>query len=359
MSSLFDPLQAGSLNLKNRIVMAPLTRGRAGESRIANAMMADYYAQRAGAGMIIAEATAICREGYGWVGAPGMYTDEMEDGWKLVSEAVHKAGGLIVLQLWHMGRMSHPDFLDGDLPLAPSAIAPPGQHRSLMPPKDYVTPRAMGLDDIKRTVDDFAHGAQRAIRAGFDGVEIHGANGYLIDTFLKDSSNRREDAYGGSPENRARLMLEIVDAVIAEAGADKTGLRLSPDEVQGAKDSDYVASFTRYAELLNPAALAFLHVKEPSRDADQKPRIAPATEAMRRVYDGVMILNEGYDRDSAAAALQNDLGDAVAFGVPFIANPDLPERLRTGAALNVPDMETFYKGGAKGYTDYPFLKDAA
>ena len=357
MTSLFDPLQAGSLHLKNRIVMAPLTRGRAGESRIPNAMMAEYYAQRAGAGMVVAEATAICREGYGWVGAPAMYTDDMEEGWKQVTQAVHDAGGLIVLQLWHMGRMSHPDFMEGDLPFAPSAIAPPGQHRSLY--KDYVTPRVMGLEDIKRTVDAFAHGARRAIRAGFDGVEIHGANGYLIDTFLKDSTNKREDDYGGSLENRARLLLEIVDAVTSEIGADRTGLRLSPDEVQGAVDSDYIASFTRYAELLNPANLAFLHIKEPSRDADKKPRVVPATESMRRVYDGVMILNEGYDRESAAAALKNDLGDAIAFGVPFLANPDLPERLRTGAPLNVPDMETFYKGGATGYTDYPFLRDAA
>ncbi len=356
MPSLFDPLQAGALSLKNRFVMAPLTRSRAGDSRVPNALMAEYYAQRAGAGLIVSEATAISKEGYGWKDAPGAYTPEMEKGWKAVTDAVHAQGGLIVLQLWHMGRLSHPDLQDRALPLAPSAIAAPGEHRSVHKP--YVVPRAMTTDDIARTVADFAAAAQLARRAGFDGVEIHGANGYLIDQFLKDGTNTRTDSYGGSVENRARFLIETVRAVANAIGADRTGLRLSPDDVQYAKDGDYIATFRRIAELLNPHNLAYLHVKEPSRDANGAPRTPPAARAMRDVYQHAMIVNEQYDAASAQAVLDSGLADAVAFGVPFLANPDYVERVKAKVPLNAPVPALFYKGGADGYTDYPFMPGA-
>jgi N-ethylmaleimide reductase len=359
MPSLFDPLSAGDLRLKNRIVMAPLTRGRAGPSRIPNDLMAAYYSQRASTGLIISEATAVSFEGYGWANAPAMYKDEMEKGWAAVTKAVHDKGGLMALQLWHMGRLSHPDFLDGALPLAPSPIAAEGSNRSLGPDKTYVIPREMTVDDIRRTVADFAAAAQRAMRAGFDAVEIHGANGYLIDAFLKDGTNTRTDQYGGSVDNRARFLLEVVEAVTRAVGAGKTGLRLSPDTVQSATDSNPVKTFARVAALLDPYNLAYLHVKEPSRDAQGQPRTPPAEKAMRGVYKGVMIVNEGYDGQTAQAALDSNLADAVAFGVPVLSNPDYVERVRTGAALNKPDQKHFYVGGAEGYTDYPFLKAEA
>ncbi len=355
MISLFDPLQAGKLSLKNRCVMAPLTRARAGESRLPNALMAEYYAQRARAGLIVSEATAISPEGYGWKDAPGVYTDAMQRGWAAVTKAVHDQGGLMVLQLWHMGRISHPDFLDGALPIAPSAVPAAGFARSLGKDKPYVTPRAMVEEDITRTVRDYARATERAMDAGFDGVEIHGANGYLIDQFLKDGPNQRTDAYGGAIDNRARFLLEVVETVIAVAGADRTGLRLSPDVVQDAADSDPEALFVRVAELLGPFGLAYLHVKEPSRKPDGTPRVPPVTLSMREAYKGVMIVNEGYAFETAQDALDSGLADAVAFGGLFIANPDLPERFRTEAPLNTPDMKTFYAGGPHGYTDYPFL----
>jgi 2,4-dienoyl-CoA reductase-like NADH-dependent reductase (Old Yellow Enzyme family) len=359
MTSLFDPLQAGALNLKNRCVMAPLTRARAGESRLPNALMAEYYAQRAGAGLIISEATAISPEGYGWKDAPGAYTPDMEKGWKAVTDAVHAKGGLMVLQLWHMGRISHPDLLGGQLPVAPSAIAASGVNRSLGTDKTYVVPRPMTKDDIRRTVDDYVKATKLALRVGFDGVEIHGANGYLIDQFLKDGANKRDDEYGGSVENRARFLLEVVDAVTSIAGKDRTGLRLSPDNVQDCADSDPVGTFTRVAELLNPKGLAYLHIKEPSRDKGGQPVTPAATKSMRGVYKGMLIANEGYDGKTGQGALDSGLADAIAFGVPFLANPDFVERLKTGAPLNPPDQKHFYQGGAVGYTDYPTLKSQA
>lgn len=359
MTSLFDPLQAGALNLKNRCVMAPLTRARAGESRTPNALMAEYYAQRAGAGLIISEATAISPEGYGWKDAPGAYTPEMERGWKAVTDIVHAQGGLMVLQLWHMGRISHPDFLGGHLPVAPSAIAAAGANRSLSADKTYVVPRPMTKNDIKRTIDDYANAAELALSAGFDGVEIHGANGYLIDQFLKDGANRRDDEYGGDVENRARFLLEVIDAVTSVAGKDRTGLRLSPDSVQDCADSDPAGAFTRIAELLNPKGLAYLHIKEPSRDKNGYPVTPAATQSMRKVYKGIVFVNEGYDGKTGQAALDSGLADAVAFGVPFLANPDLVDRLKAGAPLNTPDRKHFYQGGAEGYTDYPLFREQA
>ena len=355
MPTLFDPIRIGSLSLKNRIIMAPLTRSRAGISRAANALMATYYAQRASAGLIVSEATAISREGYGWMNAPGMYTDDHEKGWQRVTQAVHRAGGLIVLQLWHLGRLSHPDFLDGELPLAPSAIAPPGVARGTGGKKPYVTPRAMTKDDIARTIEDYARAARRAIRAGFDGVEIHGANGYLIDQFLRDGCNGRTDEYGGGIEGRARFLRETVDAVISAIGAERTGLRISPhNNAPGnpVSDSDLAGLFTRVAQDMNHARLAFLHVREIWKDeAGERP--LAITPLIRRAYHGVLIANDAYDLESGNALLQKGLADAVAFGRPFIANPDLVERWRTGASLNSPDVDTFYTGSEKGYTDYP------
>ena len=357
MPTLFDPLTAGALKLKNRIIMAPLTRGRA-DDRTPNRLEAEYYAQRASAGLIVSEATAISAEGYGWAGAPAMYTDEHEQGWKLTTDAVHRAGGLIVLQLWHMGRLSHPDYLNGELPLSASAIAAPGQTRDASGSRDYVVPRAMTIDDIKRTVADYAACAKRAIRAGFDGVEIHGANGYLIDQFLRDGTNTRTDEYGGPVENRTRFLLEVVDAVIAEIGAERTGLRLSPVDngtANGPPESDMMGLFTHAAKELGKRNLAFLHVREIwKKEGESHP---PAvTIAMRKFYPHPLFANDMYDFDSGTKALENNTADAVVYGRAFIANPDLVERFRAQAELNKPDSKTFYTPGPHGYTDYPFLK---
>lgn len=347
MTTLFEPLKAGALQLKNRVVMAPLTRSRAGESRTPNALMAEYYAQRASAGLIISEATAISETGYGWKDAPGMYTDAHESAWKDVTDAVHKAGGIIVLQLWHMGRLSHSDLI-GKTPVSASAVAAEGEHRSVHKP--YETPRPLTVDEIKQTVQDYAECAQRAIRAGFDGVEIHGANGYLIDQFLRDGSNKRTDSYGGSIENRARFMLEVTDAVVKAIGADRVGIRLSTvNGVQSMHDSDPVATFTYAAKALDAFNLAYLHVKEPAG-------LGLAVPHIRKVFKNALIVNENYDGKTAEGVVASGAADAVAFGTKFLANPDLPARIRKGAELNAPDVSHFYKGGVEGYTDYPFLK---
>lgn len=354
MPSLFDPVNAGALSLKNRIWMAPLTRSRAGESRIPNSLMAEYYAQRASAGLIISEATAISAEGYGWKDAPGIYTAEQEKAWADVTKAVHEANGHIVSQLWHMGRLSHPDFLGGELPFAPSPIAAEGVHRSVEGKKPYVTPRAMTKGDIQRTIDDYQKAASRAMAAGFDGVEIHGANGYLIDQFLRDGSNVRSDEYGGSIKNRARFLIEVVEAVTAAIGSERTGLRLSPmNGYQSMLDSNLEGTFTYAAQELNKYDLAFLHVRETSN----QPLVI--TAAMRKVYDGIMVGNDAYDFARAQKVLDEGLLDAVAFGVPFIANPDLVERFKAGAPLNQAQQESFYKGTVEGYTDYPFMEKVA
>lgn len=352
MPSLFDPVKAGTLSLKNRIWMAPLTRARAGASRLPNDLMAKYYAQRAGAGLIISEATAISPMGYGWKDAPGLYTDEQEEAWKGVTHAVHQKGGKIVLQLWHMGRLSHPDFLDGRVPVAPSAIAAEGAHRSTEGGKLYVTPRPLTKDEIKLTVQDYADGAQRAIRAGFDGVEIHGANGYLIDQFLRDGSNTRTDEYGGPIAQRTRFLLEVTEAVTGAIGADRTGLRLSPmNGYQSMHDSDLEGLFTHAARELNRFHLAFLHVRETSN----KP--LAVTAAMRKVYDGLICGNDAYDFARAQKALDEGILDAVAFGLLYIANPDLTARFAAHAPLNDVKMDSLYNGGAAGYTDYPAMSD--
>lgn len=352
MTHLFEPLQAGDLYLKNRIVMAPLTRARAGETRVPNDMMAEYYAQRATAGLIISEATAISPMGYGWRNAPGIYTDAQAAAWRKITDAVHQKGGTMILQLWHMGRVSHPDFLNGELPVAPSAIAAEGEARGLTgEKKSYVVPREMTLADIQSTIQDFARAARRAIDAGFDGVEIHGANGYLIDQFLKESSNQRKDEYGGNIQNRTRFLIEVCEAVTAEVGAGRTGLRLSAiNGYNSMNDSHLVELFTHAAKELNHQKLAFIELREPQ--ADQL-----VTPHMRKHFKGALIGNDGYELETANAAIASGRMDAVSFGQKYISNPDLVERFRQHALLNAIDPKTSYSDGAQGYTDYPFLPD--
>lgn len=359
---LFTPLQAGDLALRNRILMAPLTRGRAETDGTPTELMADYYRARASAGLIITEATAISEQGYGWVQAPGIFTERHVTGWSPVVDAVHQAGGCMVLQLWHMGRVSHPDFHGGRLPFAPSAIAAKGDAHTPLGTKPYVVPHAMSVEEIHTTVKDYAAAARRAMDAGFDGVEVHGANGYLLDEFLRDGSNRRTDDYGGSPENRVRFLREAVEAVANEIGAGKVGVRLSPRQpAQDMHDSNPATIFGHAAETLDQFGLAYLHVLEAIRQGVRS-KVAEGeriTPILRKAFKGVLIGNGGYDAALGNAAIEAGELDAITYGVPFIANPDLVERFRQDAPLNQPDEETFYTHGAKGYVDYPMLKHRA
>ena len=361
MPSLFDPIDLSpALSLPNRILMAPLTRGRATRDGVPTALMAEHYAQRAGAGLIISEATGISREGLGWPYAPGLWNESQVEGWKPVVAAVREAGGRIVAQLWHMGRLVHPD-LGGGQPIAPSALVAPHRALTYDGRKDYVVPRAMSLADIERVIGDYARAARNAMTAGFDGVQIHGANGYLVDQFLRESSNRRDDVYGGPVANRLRFMVDVAAAVIAEAGADRTSIRLSPNvDSQGAEDKDPVALFTAAALELQRIGLPWIELREPGPQstfhATDTPPISPA---MRSVYSGKIVLNSDYDGPSASARLDEGVADAISFGRTYIANPDLSERLRTGATLNEWDTKTFYTQGPEGYTDYPAMADPA
>lgn len=355
---LFEPVQLGDLSLSNRIVMSPLTRGRSGDSRIPNALMAEYYAQRASAGLIISEATAISAQGFGWAGAPGIYTQDMRDGWKMVTDAVHKNGGKIVLQLWHMGRLSHSVFQEGGtLPVAPSAIEAGGFTRDSSGKREYEVPRALDASELPGIVADYVKATRLALDAGFDGVEIHGANGYLLDQFIRDGANQRTDQYGGSLENRLRFPLEVIQAVVAEAGASRTGLRLSPTNPNGGtEDSDPVKTFTYAAEAMSDFNLAYLHVMEPYPESGKAfPRAPYVLPEMRKAYRGNLMVNGGYDTPHGIEAIDDGTAQAVAYGVPFIANPDLVQRMKTGAPLNPANPATFYTTGAEGYTDYPFL----
>ena len=354
--SLFEPARLGELALSNRVVMAPLTRNRAVEGLVPAPFAADYYAQRASAGLIIAEATQVSAQAQGYQDTPGLYTEAQVEGWRRVTDAVHAAGGRIFVQLWHTGRVSHTAVQPGGAaPVAPSAI----QAQT----KTYVNggfaetsmPRALELDEIPQIVDDFRSAAANAIRAGFDGVEIHGANGYLLDQFAKDGANRRTDAYGGSIENRARLMLEVTAAVIGEIGAGRTGIRLSPvTPANGVSDSDPQPLFNHIVAGLDTLGPVYIHVIE---GATGGPRdVAPFDyAALRQAFRGTYIANNGYDRALADQALASGAADLIAFGHHFIANPDLVERLRTGAPLAEMDKATMYGGGEKGYTDYPTL----
>ena len=350
MPTLFDPIRIGAWNLPNRIIFAPLTRARAGAERIPNALMAEYYAQRAAVGLIISEATSITPMGVGYADTPGIWSAAQVDGWKLVTEAVHKAGGRMVLQLWHVGRISDPQFLNGALPVAPSAIAAAGHVSLVRPQKSFVTPRALGLEEIPGIIEAYRLGAESAKRAGFDGVEIHGANGYLLDQFLQDKTNQRTDSYGGSIENRARLMLEVTDAVISVWGADRVGMHLAPrGDAHDMGDSNPPATFGYVARELGKRQIAFICARESLGDK----RIGPQLKA---AFGGSYIANEGFNQATANQVLAAGEADAVAFGVPLLANPDLPERFRRNAPLNTPDQSTFYAPGAKGYTDYPVLQ---
>ena len=352
MTTLFDPVRIGAWRLPNRIVMAPLTRARAGAERLPNGLMAQYYAQRASAGLIISEATAVTRMGVGYADTPGIWSPDQVKGWKLVTEAVHHVGGRIVMQLWHVGRISDPMFLNGALPVAPSAVAPVGHVSLVRPLKPFVTPRALGLEEIPGIVAAYRQGAANAQQAGFDGVEIHGANGYLLDQFLQDKSNHRQDAYGGPIENRARLMLEVTDAVVSVWGNDRVGMHLAPrGEAHDMGDSNPLATFGYVARELGKRRIAFICARE-SLGGN---RIGPQ---LKTAFGGSYIANEKFTAETAAQVLAAGEADAVAFGVSFLANPDLPERLRQNAPLNPPDQSTFYAVGPKGYTDYPFLESA-
>jgi 2,4-dienoyl-CoA reductase-like NADH-dependent reductase (Old Yellow Enzyme family) len=352
MPNLFDPLKVGALTLRNRIIMAPLTRQRAGTERVPNALMAQYYADRASAGLILSEATSVTPQGVGYADTPGIWSDEQVKGWKLVTQAVHGAGGRIFLQLWHVGRVSDPLFLDGELPVAPSAIAPAGHVSHVRPQRPFVTPRALALDEIPGIVAAFRKGAENAKRAGFDGVEIHGANGYLLDQFLQDGTNQRTDVYGGSIENRARLLLEVTDAVIGVWGADRVGVHLAPrGDAHSMGDSDRAATFGYVATELGKRKIAFIAAREYEGDDSLGPKL-------KKAFGGVYIANEKFTKDSAQALLDRGDADAVAWGKTFIANADLVRRFEIDAGLNAPDSETFYARGAKGYTDYPMLEIA-
>lgn len=349
MPTLFDPLQVGALNLPNRIFLAPLTRARAGQQRVPNALMAKYYRQRSSAGLILSEATSVTPMGVGYANTPGIWSKEQVAGWKLVTQAVHEAGGRIFLQLWHVGRMSDPMFLDGALPVAPSAIAPAGHVSLVRPEKAFVTPRALELAEIPGIIEAYRKGAENAQLAGFDGVEVHGANGYLLDQFLQTKTNLRTDEYGGSLENRARLMLEVTDAAISVWGADRVGMHLAPrGDAHDMGDANPLETFSYVARELGKRKIAFIAAREHQAPDSIGPEL-------KKAFGGVYVANEKFTLESGNAILAAGHADAVAFGVPFLANPDLPARFAKGAALNAPDPTTFYGDGAQGYTDYPTL----
>ncbi|MDN3988738.1 alkene reductase [Zwartia vadi] len=360
---LFTPLQLGALSLNNRVVMAPLTRMRASEGDVPGELAAEYYSQRASAGLIISEAAQISTLGKGYPGTPGIYSDAQVAGWKKVTDAVHGKGGKMVCQLWHVGRISHSSLhpIEG-LPVAPSAIAPTGKvYTATWQLAEYETPRPLSLSEIPALIQDYVHAAQQAKAAGFDGVEVHGANGYLLDQFLHDGSNNRNDQYGGSIENRSRLLLEVLHAVINVWGADRVGVRLSPyGTFNDMSDHDTMGLFTHLIGQLNPLGLAYLHLIEPrstmAGGTDKVKEDQPSTSALfRPLYKGKIIAAGGFDREGAEQFVSNGLADAIAFGRFFISNPDLPKRLAENSPLNPYDRSTFYGGGAKGYVDYPSL----
>ena len=361
--ALFEPIRLGSLEARNRIFMAPLTRGRSDQpGSVPNDMMATYYRQRSGAGLIISEATGISREGLGWPAAPGIWSQEQVEGWKPVTAGVHEEGGLIACQLWHMGRLVHPDFLDGAPPVSASATTAPDHAHTPTGRKPYEQARALDIEEIPRVVEDYRHAAQCAKDAGFDGVQLHGANGYLVDQFLRDSTNLRDDDYGGPAENRVRFLREVLTALCDVWGPDRVGVRLSPNgETQGCNDSDPATTFGAAAKVIEDLGLAFLELREPGPDGTFGSTDVPKQSPMiRQVYSGPLVLNSDYDAAEAVADVEAGQCDAVAFGRPFISNPDLPERIRADAefAPNVNVPQSWYLPGPQGYIDYPTMEEA-
>lgn len=357
-NTLLSSFENGKLKLANRMVMAPMTRNRAGEGNVPTKLMAEYYEQRAGAGLIISEGSQISSQGMGYPATPGIYSQEQIEGWKQVTEAVHAKGGKIYIQLWHVGRISHPDFHQGELPVAPSAVKPAGQAFTYEGLKDYVSPRALELEEIKAIVEDYKKAAKNALQAGFDGVEIHAANGYLIDQFLVDKTNRRIDKYGGSVENRGRFLFEVLEAILEVCEADKVGIRLSPSGLfNDMGDSNPSTIFNHVIEKLGAYNLAYLHLLEPSAPIDDLPQMKADVGAYYgKQYKGVRMLNGGFTKEAAEEAIASKKAELVSFGVPYLANPDLEKRFAKGADLNVANQETFYGGNEVGYTDYPFLE---
>jgi N-ethylmaleimide reductase len=355
---ILSPFRLGPLELPNRVVMAPMTRNRAGPGNVPQPLNATYYAQRASAGLIISEATQVSQQGQGYPGTPGIHSAEQIAGWKLVTDAVHAAGGLIYLQLWHVGRISHPSMQPGGaLPVAPSAIAAAGQLWTFDGMKDFVTPRALETGEIAGVIEDFCRGAKNAKQAGFDGVELHGANGYLIDQFLRDKSNHRSDRYGGSPANRARFLIEVTEALVGEWGADRVGVRLSPTTpFNDVADSNPAATFSTAITELNRFGLAYLHSVDPAPGDPVPAGEIPDIRFFRRLWRGPLMANKAYDLERANAIIRDGSADLVSFAALFLANPDLPERFRRGAPFNPPDRKSFYGGTAQGYTDYPALQ---
>jgi 2,4-dienoyl-CoA reductase-like NADH-dependent reductase (Old Yellow Enzyme family) len=351
MPSLLDPIRLGDLELPNRIFMSPLTRLRATEDNVPTPVMAEYYEQRAGAGLIISEGVPVDPMGVGYRHVPGVWSQQQVEAWKLIPKAVHDAGGHIFMQIWHVGRISHSMFLHGKLPVAPSAVKPKGHVSHVRPLTEFETPRALRTEEVRAVVEQFRRGAQHAQAAGFDGVELHGANGYLLDQFLQDGTNRRTDEYGGPVENRARLMLECADAAISVFGPERVGMHLAPHSpAHDISDSDAVNTFRYVIKELGRRRLGFLCVRDP---------LGPGHlgSLLKDAFGGVVVMNEGYSKQTAEEVLQRGEADAVAFGKLFIANPDLPRRFAENAPLNTPEPETFYSDGTEGYVDYPPLPE--
>ena len=359
MPSLFEPIAVGAVLCPNRVFMAPLTRGRATRDHVPTEIMAAYYAQRASAGLIISEATGISRQGLGWPYAPGIWTVEQMEAWKPVTDAVHEAGGRIFCQLWHMGRVVHPSFLDGEAPVSASATTAPHKAHTYEGRRPYAEARPLGIGEIPGLLSDYGRAAGLAIAAGFDGVQLHAANGYLIDQFLRSSTNLREDAYGGPVENRIRLLREAAQAIADTVGAERTAVRLSPNsETQGCEDEDPEALFTAAAAALQEIGIAFLELREPGPEGTfGRSDVPPVSPAIRKVFTGPLVLNSDYVLENAESALAEERCDAIAFGRTFLANPDLPYRLANKLALTSDERATWYSQGAEGYTDYPVAEE--
>ncbi len=356
MPTLFDPIALGAIHAPNRILMAPLTRGRSTQEHVPTPIMAEYYAQRASAGLILSEATGISRQGLGWAFAPGLWTDAQVEAWKPIVAAVHKAGGRFFAQLWHMGRIVHPSFLGGAKGVSASATAAPGEIRTYEGKQPHQVARALALDEIPGLLEDYRRAAENAMAAGFDGVQLHAANGYLIDQFLRDGTNKRTDRYGGSIENRIRLLVEATQVLVDTVGADRMSVRLSPnDDPQGCGDSNSEALFVAAVSALNDFNLAFLEMRASRPDSSFRPATRDIVPQIRKAYKGTLILNSDYHLKDASEALSSGRCDAIAFGRTFLANPDLPARFKANAPLNAAVVETYYTQGAEGYTDYPTL----